>query len=508
MNDALLLLLPGVPLAASGLSALVHQRWLDRTLLLLVPMFVGLAGVWLLVTHRTEPVIGHAVGGFVDGIAIAFASDTLSALMLVVCSFAALVCAWFLMVTGEDQYRFVPALVLMMLAGVYGSILTADLFNLFVFVEVMVLPSYALIAVTGTWRRLGVGRMFVIVNLTTSTILLIGVGYVYATLGTVNIAVLAQMRTDGLLGPDGALALGVVLTAFLVKAGAAPVHGWLVRSYPFTSAGMMATFSGLLTKVGLYAFYRTYVTIFGDEAPFTSVLLVIVVVTILVAALSCFGEARVRNVLALQMTSGVGHILIGVVLVSAAALQAGIFYMLHHILTMAGLLLTIGAVEQVYGTGSYRKLSGLVAREKWAAVLMVLGLFSLVGLPPTSGLWGKIGLMTAASATGGLVGWTVLGVVVIGSIITLLALQRLWSNTFWGAPMKTYHPDSAVMGRQPATTLPDDVRVPVRLLLPGTVMIGLSVGLFLWAEPLMALSGDAATSLLDSAPYIEAVLGS
>ncbi|GAA2003048.1 monovalent cation/H+ antiporter subunit D family protein [Brevibacterium samyangense] len=486
---------------------LVRARWFVRTLLLAVPAFVGAAGVYLFVLHRTVPVIADSVGGFVHGVAISFASDSLTALMLVVCSLAALVCVWFLMATGEDQYRFIPALVLMMLTGVYGALLTADLFNLFVFVEVMVLPSYALVSVTGTWRRLGVGRMFIIVNLVTSTVLVIGVGFVYGALGTVNVAVLARMAHAGEVTGAGSLAIGIVLTAFVIKAGAAPVHGWLVRSYPFTSAGMMAVFSGLLTKVGLYAFYRVYVTIYGEESPFANVLLVLVVVTILVAVVSCFGENRVRNVLAFQMTSGVGHILIGVVIASVAALQAGIFYTVHHIITMAGLLLTIGAVEQVYGTGSYSKLSGLVKREKWAAILMVLGLFSLVGFPPTSGLWGKVGLLGASAEAGGTRGVVIVVTVVIGSIIALMALQRLWSNTFWGAPMKVYYPDSPIAGRRPATELTDDVRIPARLLLPGTVMIGLSVALFLWAEPLVAASGAAATGLVDSAPYIQAVLG-
>lgn len=502
MNPALLLLLIGVPLLASALSVLITSRTFDRLLLLAVPSFVGLSGIGLLLLHSTQPVIAHSVGGYVPGLAIPFVSDTFTALMLVLTSLIAVISAVFLITTGEDQYRFVPALILMMLTGVYGALLTGDLFNLFVFIEVMVLPAYALIAVTGTWRRLGVGRMYVMVNLLTSTILLIGVGFVYGSTGTVNLAVLADMGTPT---GQGALALGVVLLALIIKAGGAPFHGWLVRSYPNTSAGMMSLFSGLHSKVALYAIYRIYTSVYGEPAPWVSVIVIIAIASILLGALSGFGQIRVRNVLAFQMTAGVGHILLGAALLSTAALGAGAFYMVHHMITMAGLLLIIGAVEQTYGTGSFKKLSGLARRERWASVLMILGLFSLIGLPPTSGLWGKVGLITAAAASGTGLAWSLVAAIVVGALVSLLALQRTWRNTFWGPPMQTFRPDSAETGRAPAEPVMRSVRIPVRLLVPGTVMIALSVAIFAYPEPLVEITHRAAEGLIDHSDYIEAV---
>nr|WP_272902310.1 proton-conducting transporter membrane subunit [Brevibacterium daeguense] len=499
----MLLVIVALPLGGAALSTLFRSRTLDRILLLAIPATVMGTGIYLLGYHTEVPVIAHSVGGYVDGLAIPFVSDTLAALLLTVTSFAALVCCWFLVLTGEDQYRFVPALILMMLTGVYGAVLTGDMFNLFVFVEVMVLPSYALIAVTGTWRRLGVGRMFVMVNLLTSTILLVGVGFVYGTLGSVNIAVIAQLDE---INPPAQLAIGIVLMAFFVKAGAVPVHGWLVRSYPFTSGGMMALFSALHTKVGLYGVYRVYTAVFGQPPAWAWVLAAIAVITILLAVISAFGEGRIRNVLVFQMTSGVGHIVIGVALLTAAALSAGLFYLVHHIITMAGLLLIMGAVEQTYGTGSFKKLSGLAGREKWAATLMVLGLFSLVGLPTTSGVWGKVSLVRASAAAESTTGTILIVTIVVGSLISMLALQRMWSNTFWGAPMTHYHPDSLSTGRAPQAQLTDEVRIKPALLMPATVMIGTSVALFFAPELLLQITDRTANSLLDTVPYIEAVL--
>ncbi|MGO1439017.1 MAG: monovalent cation/H+ antiporter subunit D family protein [Brevibacterium yomogidense] len=509
VDPALLLLLVAVPLAAAALSTLVKSRTFDRTLLIGVPVFVGAAAVVLLVIHADHAVLAHSVGGYLNGLAIPFVSDSFAALLLLVTSVASVLCGWFLISTGEDQYRFVPALILMMLTGAYGTILTGDLFNMFVFVEVMVLPSYALIAVTGTWRRLGVARMFVIVNLLTSTLLLVGVGFVYGTTGTVNIGTLAAMEE---IDAPGQLALGLVVVAFLIKAGAVPAHTWLVRSYPNTSAGMMALFSALHSKVAIYAIFRIYGTIFGEPPAWTWALAIVAVASILVGSLSGMAENRVRNTLAVQMTSGVGHILVGVVLLTSAALQAGIFYTVHHILTMAGLLLVFGAVEQTYGTGLYRKLTGLARREKTTAVLVVLGLFSLVGLPPTSGLWGKVGLVVAAAVpTDGestsVMGWVLIAAIIVGSVLSLFALIRLWRGVFWGEDPDTYYPDGRLTGRSRATTLTADVRIPTRLLIPGAVLIGLSVMLFVAPQPLIDVTQRSADGLLSNGDYIRAVLG-
>lgn len=503
MNSALLLLLIGVPLLASALSVLITSRTFDRLLLLAVPAFVGAGGIGLLALHGSTPVIAHSVGDYVPGLAIVFVSDTFTALMLVLTSLVAFVSCLFLVITGEDQYRFVPALILMMLTGVYGALLTGDLFNFFVFVEVMMLPAYALIAVTGTWRRLGIGRLYVMVNLLTSTMLLIGVGFVYGATGTVNLAVLASM---GPPSGQASIALGIVLLSLFIKAGGAPFHGWLVRSYPNTSAGMMSLFSGLHSKVGLYAIYRICTTIYGEPAPWVNVLLIVAVASILIGAVSGFGQMRVRNVLAFQMTAGVGHILLGVTLVTGAALGAGTFYMIHHMITMAGLLLIMGAVEQTYGSGSFHKLSGLASRERWAAVLMILGLFSLIGLPPTSGLWGKVGLILAATDFGGGLGWVFVTAIILGALVSLLALQRTWRNTFWGPPMQTFRPDSAETGRAPAEPIRRNVRIPARLLVPATIMIGISVALFCFPEPMLDLTQRAADGLLDHSDYVEAVM--
>lgn len=504
MNSAILPLFVAVPLLFAGGTALLRGPLVQRTALLLASFLTLAGGVALLVFHQGTPALAHSIGSYLPGVGIVFVSDSLSALLLVVVAFLTMVSGIFLMLTGEDRYRFVVPLILMLSTGVNGALLTGDLFNMFVWVEVMLLPSYALVAVTGSWRRLGVGRMFVIVNIITSTILVMGVGLLYGAYGSVNLAALAGTGSN----PQVSLATSLILFALLVKGGVVPVHGWLPRAYPATSAGIMSLFAGIHTKIGIYAAYRVYTTIFDGPAPWLPVLTVVVIVTIIVGSFSTFGESRIRGALAFQMVAGVGQILIGLVVLTEFSLAAGLFYMVHHMITMAGLVLASGAIENTYGSGRFDRLSGLMRRDPWTAAIFAFGLASLVGLPPTSGIWGKIGLMGAAAQGPSPESWWLIGSVALASIVSLMALQRLWREAFWGAPMKQYLPDDpTTTSRGVLTPIADDARVSWRLQWPAFMLIGISVLLFIvigWVWPLFE---SAAHGLIDVSAYVKAVLG-
>lgn len=503
MNPVLLPLLVAIPLMLAAVTLLWRTIPAQRTVLFLSPALSLAAGVWLLVTHVQNPAISHAVGSFLPGIAIVFVSDSLTALLMVVTAAITIVASSFLVATREDRFRFVVPMVVMVGAGVNGILLTGDLFNLFVFVEVMLMPSYALIAVTGTWRRLGIGRMFIIVNIVASTILVMGVGFVYGVTGTVN---LAMLRGIGAENPQAALAISVVLLALLVKGGVVPAHGWLVRGYPGTSAGVMGLFSAIHTKMGLYAVYRIYATVFDGAAPYGPVLLAIVVLTVVLGALGTFGERRMRGVLAFQMVTGVGQILIGLVVFTQFSIAAGLFYMVHHMITMGGLIMAAGAIEDAYGSGRFDRLSGLMKRERVIAALMALGLLSLVGLPPTSGLWGKVMLLSSAADGPEWRTWLLLGSVALASIASLLALQHFWREIFWGPPIREFLPDDPVTHRGRRTRITDDTRIPRRLIAPPLIMISSSVVMFLLVGIVWPLFQRAATALMNLDPYVEAVM--
>ena len=494
MTALLLPLLAAGPVMAAAIAAMSPWRVVGRLLSLLVPAVTAAAGIGLLVRHHSEPVVATQVGAFIPGVAIPMVSDSFTALMLVATGVVATLSLVFCDLTGEfARSRYFAPLALLLLAGANGALLTGDLFNLFVFVEVMLLPSYALIAMTGGWRRLGVGRLFVVVNLLTSTVLLAGVGFVYASAGAVNIAALAGAASE-----DGrvAAALGIVVMALCIKAGAVPVHGWLPRAYPGTSAGVMALFSALHTKVALYAVIRIWSTAFGLDPEWGRVILVVALVTILWGAIASAAPFDAREILAWQMVSGVGVILAALVVASAPG--GAIVYMIHHMVTIGALILLVGAAEHVYRSDRLGRLTDLWHRERPLAVLMVLAIAALVGLPPTSGLVGKLEVLDAALDPG--TGWGIVTVVVVlvGSLIGLVAMLRLWRGIMWRDAAPDGDDDDT------ATTRP---RIPLRLLVPGGALVAVSVAMFLGYGEVAPEIDRAVDGLVDTTSYVQAVLG-
>lgn len=507
MNASWLPLFVALPLLASALSAALPRRAARLLLLLGTPLATAAAGMALIGIHRETPVLATSVGGFPAGIAIPFVSDSLSAVLLTVTGIATFVVLLFALRTGEDRLRFFPALVLMLVAGVNGAFLTGDIFNLFVFVEVMLLPSYALLAMSGTWRRLGVGRLFLVVNLVTSSVFLIGIGLLYAAAGTVNLAALVGRGAE----PDVALGAAVVLLALVVKAGAVPVHGWLPRSYPATSATVMALFGSLHSKVALVAVYRINAVVFGESRVLVPAFVVLVVLSVVLGAWSSIGENTMRRILSFQLVSSTGHILIAVALLSLAGYRGGLIYLVHSVLTLGALVLAAGAVEQTYGTGHLVRLADLLRREKALAWIVGLALISVVGFPPSAGFVGKVALVVASAAATPWVAGVVISAVILGSILTLVAMQRLWHDVFWGPKMTVYRlrrPPAARSdeSKDDLVPLPDSVRIPALDLVPAALMLVLSLALFVGAGPAWEIATRAAQGLVDVAPYVEAVM--
>ncbi|MEJ6012932.1 monovalent cation/H+ antiporter subunit D family protein [Corynebacterium sp. H127] len=456
-----------------------------RDCLLLAVPFAGICGGVFLFQHGT---IAHSVGLYVGGVAIPFVSDKFSAVMIIAASIVALFSCLFAVIVGETRARFFPALALMLLGGVYGALLTADLFNLFVMVEVMLLPSYALLAMTGGRSRLAAGRTFVLSNLLASTLLVMGVGVVYGVAGTVNIAALAGAADQGPI----VIAMGIVVLALSIKAGVFPMHTWLPRTYPSTSSAVMGLFSGLHTKVAVYALYRIYVVIFDASPRWAWFIIGVMMVSMLVGGFAGLGENTIRRVIAYQMVNGMPFILVMLAFPSAGALAAGIFYTIHHMVTVGSLILTTGAIEETYGTSTLSKLSGIARRDPWTSTIWAAGAFSLVGFPPFSGMWGKVGIMFEVATAGGPRAWLIIGTIVIASLGALLSLLRVWRKVFWGKPPTRYPSTLVVM--------------PIKAL-PGGTLAVLSVLMFLCAGPVTSWCTGASQALLDVPAYSSAILG-
>ena len=491
MSGVMLPLFMASGLTGAALAVVSPWRVLRDALALAIPALGTVAGIWLFVTTAQHGTIAHSVGLFTGGVAIPFAADALSAVMIVAASIVAFASNWFALVVGETRARFYPALTLMLLGGVYGALLTADLFNLFVFIEVMLLPSYGLITMTGSWSRLAGGRMFVLVNLLTSTVLLIGVSIVYGVIGTVNLAALAGAAKGN--GPL-TVAMGLVVLALSVKSGLFPVHTWLPRTYPGTSAAVMGLFSGLHTKVAVYALYRIYVVVFDLDQRWAWTIIIFCVVSMLVGSFAGLAEHAMRRIIAYQMVTGMPYIVVMLAFSAddpTRAIAAGIVYMVHHMITVGSLVLTAGAIEETYGTDLLSRLDGLARRDPLVAAVFAMGAFSIVGFPPFSGLWGKVLVVTEIARAGDWHAWLVIAVIIVASFGALLSMIRLWREVFWGGNVQ----------------LPDGLYVPLTKLTPGAALIVVSVGMFIAGGALIDAAMTAASGMLDVSGYQHAILG-
>lgn len=491
-----LLPLPVVaPLAAAAvLLFLPRHRWVHRVLGLGVSAGVFVAGAGLLSwTLDGGRVLSQSVGGWPPGVAIVLAVDPFSALMLCVTALLVALCIGYADATGVGRHRLFTPLALILSAGAYGAYLTADLFNLFVFIEVMLAPSYALLVLAGGRRRVAAGRLYLTVNLMASTIFLAGVGLIYGVAGAVNLGDLAGAARRS---PAVALAVTVVLVALGAKAALVPLHTWLPRTYPHAAPAVTALFSGLLTKVGVYAIFRVYAVVFEADPRYGWPLMAIALLSLFVGALGALGESDIRAVMTFSMVSHAGFILVGPALANQPGFAAGIYYLVQYVLVKAALLVCAGTVETRYGTGRLDRLGGLVGRAPMLAVAFMLAALSLAGMPPMSGFIAKLLLIRAAI---GEASYLVAGVVTLVGLLTLLAMLRVWNAVFWG-------PEGEATWSDDEDT---DDRAPTRpgLVAPALALAALSLLLGVGAQPLLVAVDTAAAVLLDPALYAAAVGG-
>lgn len=505
-----------LPILAGGIALAVRRSVVAQRVVAFsahTAMLVG-AVVGLVAVSGGDLVV-EQVSGWVPGVSIPFVLDTFAALMLTVAALMVLVCSVFAVLTHDDVDPFFHPLVLVLSAGVLGAFLTGDLFNLFVMIEVALIPSYVLLTRSGSAAAVGAGRIYFGVNLLVSGVLLSGIGLVYGAAGTVNLAELAGRASDS---TAVALAAGVVLLALGAKAALVPVHSWLPRSYPFASVAVTALLSGLLTKIGVYGVFRVY-GLLHDGRGLETVWLVVLLATMVVGVLGALGESTMRAVLSFHMTSQVGYIMVPLAFFGPLAMAAGIFYMVHHIIVKAALFLACGAVEHHARSGRLSHLGGYARREPWLGLVFIVSALSLVGIPPLSGFVAKA-LVIRESLSAGL--YVAAAFAVVVSLLTLLSMLKIWNGVFWGpdpefereGPLDTAATAPDVTDPSSGRLRPEFVtarvqrptRVPRRLIVPAAFLAACTVTIGLGAEVLLELSMTAGEGLSDSTAYVEAVL--
>lgn len=426
---------------------------------------------------------------------ISLVSDVLSAIMIVLTGIVSVAAAMYSMASVPNEhirFGYFP-LLHFLLVGVSGAFLTGDIFNLFVWFEVMLLSSFGLLTLGGERSQMEGAIKYVTINLFSSAIFLTAVGLLYGMAGTLNMADLALKIPDA--DEDGmvnVLAL-LFMASFGIKAGVFPMFFWLPASYHTPLVAVSAVFAGLLTKVGVYAIYRVFSLLFIGDITFTHTLLLwLGVLTMVTGVFGAAAQFEFRRILSFHIISQIGYMILAIALFTPLALVGGVFYIMHHILVKTNLFLISGLTHQLTGTHELKQMGGLYRHRPWVAVAFVISAMSLAGLPPLSGFFAKFVVIKAgveASAW-----WATAFALVVG-LLTLYSMIKIWNEVFW----KKAEPE---LEKQVTSKV-----LSPWMLLPVIMLAAMTVSIGIFGESLFQIAELAADQLLNRSGYINAVLG-
>jgi len=485
-----------VPAFAAALLAFVRERAdVQRTLSGLAMALQVMVAAALMAQAGEGSVQVYALGNWPPPFGIVLVLDRLSALLLFVTAVLAAFCLLHAVRGDDREGRFFHPLFHFQLMGLNGAFLTGDLFNLFVFFEILLISSYGLLLHGGGAERLRAGLHYVTLNLAGSALFLIGVGVLYGLTGTLNMADLA-VKVGLLEGPTARLAQAaalILLVVFGLKAAAFPLYLWLPEAYASARAPVAALFA-VMTKVGVYAIVRVHAVIFAPAAGAAALdlgawLLPVGLITMSIAMLGAIASVHLRGLIAYLTLLSVGLLLSALGASGVAGLGAALYYLVHSTLASAALFLLAGMIRELRGPVSDRLVHERAnALPPALGVLFLLAAAVIAGIPPLSGFLGKVMVLQAVSHGAAMV-WLWAAVLATG-FLTVLTLARAGIVLFW----ETRPP----VGGAPAA--------PVGML--ATIgLLGCLLALSLFAGPVKGFTDATATQLADRDGYITSVLG-
>ncbi len=455
---------------------------------------VGIA-VALLLQVSDGQVLVYRLGNWSAPFGIVLVVDRLAAIMVLITALLAAAVLLYAMRGGDSTGRYFHVLFQLQIFGLNGAFLTGDLFNLFVFFEVLLIASYGLLLLGGGRERTRAGLHYVVLNLIGSTLFLFAVGSLYGVLGTLNMADMAVRLADLPASDVGIVsAAGLLLFAvFALKAALAPLHLWLPGAYSNTSAPVAAMFA-IMTKVGAYAILRVYSLMFGpDSGPAAGLLdpwlLPLALLTVVTGTVGVLASRRLAQQAAYLVVVSAGTLLTAFGLGGAEAVAAGLYYLTHTTFAAAALFLLADIIGRARGTVHDRLVTGPgLPRGQLLAGVFLLAALASSGLPPLSGFIGKW-LILQSSLASPWMPW-VLSVILVTSLLGVMGLARSGSQLF-------YNTDPTL---DAGTTIRlGDLTAPLLLVFAG-------VALVVFAGPLYEFSQAAAMQLVQPAGYLEAVL--
>ncbi len=491
MNNIIVLPLIIPIMTAVILVFLRRDVVLQRIIALTTMIFVIGISILLLQFIQTDGILKIDFSGWLPPFGILFVADSFSILMVTTSSIVASICLIYAFSTIGNRHEdmFFYPLVLFLVAGVNGSFLTGDIFNLFVCFEVMLLASYVLIALGGEKIQLRESLKYVLINVVTSWIFLIALAFLYGTLKTLNMAHIAQRVAE--VGQDPLITTVAILflIVFSIKAGLL-LFFWLPGSYTVPPTAVQALFAALLTKVGVYALIRTFTLMFPLNQEVTHTLIGIMAgLTIIAGCMGALSGKDVYTISTYNVIIGVGFILIGLAVNTEAGISGAIYYLIHDMVAKALLFLIIGTMVFLTGETVVKRMSGLIQYYPLFGWMYFIVLLALIGVPPFSGFVGKILIGQGTIEAGSFV---LLAIGFASSIIVLYSLLRIFLASFFG---------ETTVSEEDKKPIPKSAMLSFILLTLSIIYIGVG------AESLSPYVQDAARTLMNPSIYIDAILG-
>jgi multicomponent Na+:H+ antiporter subunit D len=474
IEENLSLLLVAIPLVAAPLTALLPAGRLPWLFTLLVTWVTLILASWQLWVVADGSVISYELGGWSPPWGIEYRIDALNALVaLIVAGIGAITLPYALRSVADEiprwQTPYFYAAFLLCLDGLLGITQTGDIFNLFVFLEISSLSSYALISMGRKRRALTAAYQYLIMGTIGATFLLIGIGLVYAETGTLNMVDLAQ-RLPGIFDHRTVhTAFTFMLVGISLKLALFPLHLWLPNAYTYAPSAITVFLAATATKVAVYVMLRIVFTVFSTRfvqiTPTELVFLLLGIAGILYASVAAIYQPDAKRLLAYSSIAQIGYMVLGMGFGSALGLTATVVHVFNHALMKGALFMALGALVYRVGTTRLDQIKGLGRQMPWTFAAIFIGGLSLIGVPGTAGFISKWYLVLAAIEQQN---WAIALIILAGS---LLAVAYMWNliETLFFQPVT---PRAKAVREAPLSML-----VPMWLLVIANIWFGLDTGL-------------------------------
>ncbi|WP_275422155.1 Na+/H+ antiporter subunit D [Fervidibacillus halotolerans] len=465
------------------------QRWISVGASLVTVMIAG-----LLVHHvSTDGIQTLDIGSWPAPFGITLVSDMLSSLLVLTTSiigFAVILYSIYSIGEGREKHFYYP-IVQFLIVGVNGAFTTGDIFNLFVFFEVMLMASYVLLVLGGTKIQLRETIKYLTVNVISSSLFVIAVAYLYSIVGTLNMAHISQ-RIGLLEEIPGILTVIAILflIVFGLKGAIFPLYFWLPGSYYAPPVPVMTLLGALLTKVGIYSIARTYSLFFYHDQSYThDLLLVLAVVTVLIGVVGSIAYWDIKKIIIYNIITAIGVILYGISVATTTSMTGSVYYLIHDMIIKAALFLLIGIIVNITGTSNLKKFHGLINDYPVLAWVYFIAAISLAGIPPFSGFVGKWLVIQGGMERGELIGSVI---ILLTSLLVLYSVMKIFIYGFWGGKDQDY-PDQHSISYN-------------KLLIPAILLTVIAVLYGFGSEFVYSYVAQAVDTLMNPEIYIEAVL--